>query len=92
MPRDILTKVGKLFAIDVIVKHSFMWFIQEDLLHSTHDYNGAFDLAVANLVPHWKVLIESYNIPEDILYCPAAQDWITFNADNNMGELTRAKL
>ena len=89
--REILTSVGKLFAIDSIIKHSLMWYIQEELLEG-QDFNYAFDMSVADVVPHWKVLIGAYNIPEEILYCPAAQDWIAFNADNNLGEITRARL
>jgi hypothetical protein len=80
-----------LFAIDSIVKHSLQWYLQEGLIVS-QDLNKAFDDAVAQLYPHWKVLINAYNIPDDILYCPVAQDWIAYNSTNNLGEIIRAKL
>jgi len=86
-----MTKVGRLFAIDAITKHSLQWYLQEGLIAS-QDLNTSFDEAVRQLFPHWKVLIDAYDIPDDIMHCPAAQGWVEFNVSNNRGEIINAKL
>ena len=41
----------------------------------------------AELAPHALSLIETFDLPEDLLAAPIARDWVKFNEGDNQGEL-----
>ena len=41
----------------------------------------------AEVAPHALSLIETFDLPEDLLAAPIARDWVKFNEGDNQGEL-----
>jgi acyl-CoA oxidase len=41
----------------------------------------------AQLAPRWRLLVDSFGIPEHMLAAPIAGDWARYNEADNQGEL-----
>lgn len=41
----------------------------------------------AALAPRWRLLVDSFGIPEHLVAAPIAGDWAKYNEADNQGEL-----
>lgn len=65
------------------------WFLTEGLLPlgAGRAVLAATRALCAQLAPRWRLLVDSFGIPEHLVAAPIAGDWAKYNEADNRGEL-----
>ena len=84
----VLEQITKLYLVDCIERSLDFYMINKLLTVE----QGALmkhmkTETVKDLSPHLLKLVESFGIPNELLYAPIANEWELYNASNNEGEI-----
>lgn len=79
--KPILNKLRSLFALNIILHDSF--FLSYIATNKSRAINDMMNDICKQLVPHIKPLLESFDIPDDVIDSPLTGDWIAFNRFDN---------
>ena len=91
--KQVLTKVLKLYAIDIL-ERDLKHYILAGVLSKKAAKNVSktkFAL-VKELAKCTKDLLDCLNVPKHALYAPIAADYVKYNAQPNFGEVIGAKM
>jgi len=91
--RDVLTRVTRLYAL-YRIQQDISWFVSDGIISSAQVklVHQMFSDSIKELEEDVPALVDALGIPKEVLYAPIAADWVEFNAYDNQGELTHAKL
>lgn len=86
--QEMLSKLAVLYALHSI-QRDLAWFMAEGIFpqRSYSKFNCAYDSAVNAVAPIAMDAISCFNIPEEMLHSPIAQDWIKYNTFDNQGNI-----
>ncbi|KAJ3050285.1 hypothetical protein HK097_008754 [Rhizophlyctis rosea] len=90
--KNILTRLAHLFAHSLVV--SDLFFVTQELISpATARQAIAIQQAlVKDLVPDAMRVAEGLGVKEWMIFAPIAKDWVSYNKDDNRGELIRSRL
>ena len=84
----VLEQITKLYLVDCIERNLDFYLINKLL---TVDQGALMKHTktetVKELSPHLLKLVDSFGIPNELLYAPIANEWELYNASNNEGEI-----
>lgn len=86
--RALLEPVVRLYALHRL-EQDLAWFLTEGLLPLSvgRAVPAAVRALCAQLAPRWRLLVDSFGIPEHLVAAPIAGDWAKYNEADNQGEL-----
>ena len=87
--QDLLVRLARLYALSSI-QRDLAWFLADGVISvaSVSAFEGVYDAAVAAVAPVAMDAIAAFNVREEMIHAPIAEDWIKYNTFNNQGELT----
>ena len=88
-----MVKLARMFALETIDRN-LAWFISSGLisLQNGKKFPDVLREAVMELAPQALNLVDSFAIPEHLIQAPIAHNWTLYNADDNQGEMLKARL
>ncbi|KAJ3085618.1 hypothetical protein HK102_013990 [Quaeritorhiza haematococci] len=91
--KAVLSKIGRLFALQIL-NADLALLITEGLLTPAQGKTLTVSHrdAVQDLVPDVMTVIDALGLKKWMVFAPIANDWETYNADDNQGELVKARL
>ncbi|KAL4447754.1 hypothetical protein ABPG75_004973 [Micractinium tetrahymenae] len=86
--RALLEPVVTLYALHRL-EQDLAWFLTEGLLPlaAGRAVPAATRALCAQLAPSWRLLVDSFAIPDHLVAAPIAGDWARYNEADNQGEL-----
>ena len=91
--RAVVSEIVSLYALTCI-QRDLAWYLCEGILRVNEAgmIKGQVDTCVQNLTPHMSKLLNGFEIPEELIQTPIAQDWVEFNKVHNRGEVHNINL
>ena len=91
--RDILEKLHHLYQITVIERH-LGHFVTSGLMSTWtgQEVSKVAQQLCREIAPHALHLCDAFKLSDEMLSAPIARDWISYNVDDNQGELIKSKL
>lgn len=86
--QDMLLRLARLYALSSI-QRDLAWFLADGVIEtgSVGNFEAAYDAAIAAVAPVAMDAVAAFNIREEMIHAPIAEDWIKYNTFNNQGEL-----
>lgn len=85
---DLLIKLARLYALSSIGR-DLAWFLADGVISpaAVAQFEAAYDAAIAAVAPVAMDAIAAFNVRDEMIHAPIAEDWIKYNTFNNQGEL-----
>lgn len=87
--QDLLIRLARLYALSSI-QRDLAWFLADGVISVAQvaAFEGVYDSAVAAVAPVAMDAIAAFNVRDEMIHAPIAEDWVKYNTFNNQGELT----
>jgi acyl-CoA oxidase len=86
--QEMLMKLARLYALSSI-QRDLAWFLADGVISSgaLAAFEAGYDATVSAVASIAMDAIAAFNIREEMIHAPIAEDWVKYNTFNNHGEL-----